>query len=202
VLHITAANISCQRGGVDVFSDLSFELKAGIFVALRGPNGAGKSSLLRLLAGLNEATAGKLSYSGEEAEIPLREQCHYIAHQDAIKSSLTVRENLSFWSQFFGASSMPRNIFDHFSLIELADVPAARLSAGQKRRLALTRLLLASRALWLLDEPTVGLDDRSMQSLMTLITKHRETGGIILASTHVDFSIKPNHTITLSAPAS
>lgn len=202
MLHITAANISCQRGGGEVLSNLSFELKAGSFVALRGPNGAGKSSLLRLIAGLNETTAGRLTHSGGKVEVPLSEQCHYIAHQDAIKSSLTVRENLHFWCQFFGTNAMPIGIFDHFSLTELADVVAARLSAGQKRRLALTRLRLTSRSLWLLDEPSVGLDDRALNSLVTLIAKHRETGGIILASTHVNFGIEPDHTITLVPVAS
>ena len=201
MLQVAAADISCQRGGVEVFSQLSFSLRPGSFVAVRGPNGAGKSSLLRLLAGLNETTSGTLRHEGSEPGHPLHEQCHYIAHQDAIKSSFTVRENLAFWSRFFGENTMPSTIFDHFSLAELADVVASRLSAGQKRRLALTRLMLTPRSLWLLDEPSVGLDERALKNLVDVIADHRQSGGIILASTHVSFGLEPDQTINLGSPA-
>jgi heme exporter protein A len=186
---LRAQNLACERGGRLVFSNLNFELKAGEFMELRGPNGAGKSSLLRLLAGLNVPAAGSVVLGNGLKDRALCEQAHYIGHGDALKFGLSVEQNLEFWAGFFGGAnaSLP---LDGFNLQHLKNDPVQFLSAGQKRRLALTRLLLSHRTLWLLDEPSVGLDASALVLLQKHIKNHTAAGGMVMAATHVDLGIE------------
>ncbi len=195
-MQITAEDLSCERGGRMVFSNQNFALGSSEFLQLTGPNGSGKSSLLRLLANLSEPSLGKITLADGAPELTLGQQAHYIAHSDASKSALTVTENLIFWRDFLGGGDLQQAL-DAVNLSALADYPVALLSAGQKRRLALARLALVSRAIWLLDEPSVGLDDASQKLLVALMSGHLKAGGLIAAATHVPLGVKPNKNLHL-----
>jgi heme exporter protein A len=196
-MRITAENLSCERGGRTVFSDQNFSLGSGEFLQLAGPNGSGKSSLLRLLANLSEPSLGKITLEGGSPELTLGQQAHYIAHSDASKSALTVTENLIFWRDFLGGGDLQHAV-ESVNLSALADYPVALLSAGLKRRLALARLALVTRAIWLLDEPSVGLDEASQKLLVALMSKHLKAGGLIVAATHVPLGLKPQKNLYLN----
>ena len=193
-LRLKAENIACERGGRLVFSNLSFALQAGEMLELRGANGSGKSSLLRLLAGLNSLSAGIISFENGSPDLSLAEQAHYIGHADANKTALTVAENLNFWAAFLGGNQTP---LQAFNLEALADDQALLLSAGQRRRLALSRLHCAQRPVWLLDEPDVGLDSASRIILQNQITRHLDEGGIALMATHAEFGFKAAKTLNM-----
>jgi heme exporter protein A len=195
-MRITAENLSCQRGGRTVFSNQNFALGSGEFLQLTGPNGSGKSSLLRLLANLGEPSLGKINLAGGSAELTLGQQAHYIAHSDASKSALTVNENLIFWRDFLGGGDLMRAL-QAVNLAALADYPMALLSAGQRRRLALARLALVPRVIWLLDEPSVGLDESSQKLLAGLMNGHLREGGLIVAATHVPLGLEPDKNLHL-----
>jgi heme exporter protein A len=199
-LRLKAENLACERGGRIVFSKLSFELKAGALLELRGANGAGKSSLLRLLAGLNSPATGVVVLENGAEEATLAEQAHYIGHAEANKPALTVAENLRFWTQFLGGDNVNLAL-STFNLEALADDQALLLSAGQKRRLALSRLALAKRAVWLLDEPTVGLDAASLTQLQDLVKKHLREGGMVIAATHTELGVKVDQELFLGKVA-
>jgi heme exporter protein A len=181
------------RGGRQVFAGLSFALAPGEVLVLRGPNGSGKSSLLRLLAGFFAPAAGRLAWAGVQvADDPAahRARLHYVGHSDAVKSLLTVRENLAFAAALGGAAAGLERALGAFDLEPLADLPARYLSAGQKRRLALARLLLGSRPLWLLDEPGVGLDAANRMRLERELAAHRAAGGLAVLATHGDVAVE------------
>lgn len=192
MMRLNADALTCQRGGRIVFRDLSFEVAAGEAVEVVGRNGAGKSSLLRMIAGLVRVEAGRLSFDGGDPEAAIGEQAHYCGHQDAFKSALTVAENLSFWTAFLGgakggakaASGRAGEALGRLGLDHLAHLPAGYLSAGQRRRLALARLVSVARPIWLLDEPTAALDQASQKVLAGIMTEHLAGGGLILAATH------------------
>ncbi len=196
-MQITAENLSCERGGRTVFSNQNFSLGSGEFLQLAGPNGSGKSSLLRLLANLSEPSIGKITLEGGSSDLTLGQQAHYIAHSDASKSALTVTENLVFWRDFLGGGDI-QHALESVNLSALADYPVALLSAGQKRRLALARLALVPRVIWLLDEPSVGLDEASQKLLVALMSKHLKAGGLIVAATHVPLGLKPQKNLYLN----
>ena len=196
-MQITAENLSCERGGRTVFSNQNFSLGSGEFLQLAGPNGSGKSSLLRLLANLSEPSIGKITLEGGSSDLTLGQQAHYIAHSDASKSALTVTENLVFWRDFLGGGDL-QHALESVNLSALADYPVALLSAGQKRRLALARLTLVPRVIWLLDEPSVGLDEASQKLLVALMSKHLKAGGLIVAATHVPLGLKPQKNLYLN----
>lgn len=181
---LTADNLSCERGGRTVFRGVSFSLGSGALMQLTGPNGSGKSSLLRMVAGLNGAASGRLSLDGGHEDLTIGQQAHYIAHQEAVKPALTVHENLAFWRDFMGGGDVDAALAA-FDLTRLSSYPAGLLSAGQKRRLALARLVLLPRVLWLLDEPTVGLDTASLGRLVAVMAGQLARGGMIIAATHV-----------------
>jgi heme exporter protein A len=184
-MHLTGDNLTCQRGGRTVFSGLNFSLSSGEAMMVTGRNGAGKSSLLRMIAGLICITAGRLDLSGGEDDATLAEQAHYLGHQDALKPSLSVIENLRFWADFLGdAGATLEPALAAVDLAPLADLPAAYLSAGQRRRLSIARLIAAKRPLWLLDEPTSALDVPSQDRLAGLMRDHLAGGGMIMAATH------------------
>ena len=191
VMELNAKELACERGGRIVFRNVSLSLKPGQLMQLTGPNGSGKSSLLRLIAGLNEAQAGVIALEGGDAELTIGQQAHYIAHQEAVKTALTVHENLAFWRDFMGGGDVEEALAA-FDLTRLSSYPAGLLSAGQKRRLALARLLLAPRVLWLLDEPTVGLDTASLARLAKVMAAQLDRGGMIIAATHVPLGREPD----------
>ena len=190
-MKILGQQLACERGGRLVFAGLDFTARSGRMLVLRGPNGAGKTSLLRLIAGLIEPAGGSLTL--EEADLPadaqLGEHVHFIAHQNAIKPHLSVEETLKFWASFFGAGD-PGHAMQAMNLEQLASYQAQLLSAGQKRRLCLARLALVEKPVWLLDEPTVGLDTASQQLLADMMTRHLQREGIIIASTHIDLPVE------------
>lgn len=183
-MELQAEGLTCSRGGREVFRNVSFKVPAGEALIVTGRNGAGKSSLLRMIAGLVRITAGRLSLSGGTADTPIAEQAHYVGHQDAMKPSLTVAENLQFWTRFLGSRSDIRPALELLDLMPLANLPAAYLSAGQRRRLSVSRIVAASRPVWLLDEPTSTLDAPSQSRLSAIMRDHLTRGGIIVAAAH------------------
>ena len=200
VMELTAKDLTCERGGRIVFRHVALSLKPGQLMQLTGPNGSGKSSLLRLIAGLNEAQAGVIALEGGDGELTIGQQAHYIAHQEAVKTALTVHENLAFWRDFMGGGDVEEALAA-FDLTRLSSYPAGLLSAGQKRRLALARLLLAPRVLWLLDEPTVGLDTASLARLSKVMAAQLDRGGMIIAATHVPLGREPDLRLDLGVAA-
>jgi heme exporter protein A len=190
-IGLAALNLSCQRGGRVVFTDLSFALTPGEALLVTGPNGAGKTSLLRQVAGLLPLAAGDLRFEGAAPDAELPELCHYVGHAHAVKTSLSVGENLAFWADFLGADGGNLTLaLAAFGLTSLADLPAGLLSAGQKRKLALSRLFAAPRPIWLLDEPQTSLDTASVKLLDAAIKAHLELGGIAIVASHVTLKTK------------
>ena len=179
-------NLRCVRGGREVFAGLNFRLADGEALVVTGRNGAGKSSLLRVIAGLVHLTGGTLTLEGGLPEASVPEQSHYLGHQDALKPSLSVAENLQFWAEFLriegGIEIIPA--LQAVDLVPLADLPAAYLSAGQRRRLSIARLIALKRPIWLLDEPTSALDVASQGRLAELMRTHLAGGGMIIAAAH------------------
>jgi heme exporter protein A len=195
---LAALNISCQRGSKVLFEDLSFVLAPGEGLLVTGPNGAGKTSLLRQIAGLLPLAAGRLSLEGPRPDVELPELCHYVGHLNGIKTSFTVRESLAFWADFLGENGGPLSpALAAFGLTPLADFPAGLLSAGQKRKLALSRLFAAPRPVWLLDEPQVSLDAPSLKLLDAAIKDHLDAGGIAVVASHTALKTKFAHKIAL-----
>jgi len=179
-------SLACVRGERLVFETLSFRVEPGGALLLTGPNGSGKSSLLRLCAGLLAPASGRLLWQGGTVEPEVhRTRLRYVGHLDAVKPVLTVAENLDFWARLAGGGIVAAAL-DKVGLARLAEVPARLLSAGQRRRLALARLALRPADLWLLDEPTVGLDRAGIALLAALVAAHRAAGGMVIAATHVD----------------
>ncbi len=199
-MELKANGLTCERGGRIVFRGLSLALRAGQLMQLTGPNGSGKSSLLRLVAGLNDAQAGDITLTGGAKELSIGQQAHYIAHQEPVKAALSVHENLAFWRDFLGGGEVDEAL-EAFDLARLSSYPAGLLSAGQKRRLALARLVLVPRVLWLLDEPTVGLDTASLARLVGVMARQLDQGGMIIAATHVPLGREPDLRLDLGARA-
>ena len=200
-LKVTA--LACRRGQKAIFSGISFALSGGEALLLLGPNGAGKSSLLRIMAGLLRPVAGQIVLEGGDHDGTIAEQAHYLGHQDALKPSLSVVENLRFWTQFLGEGPgrAPLEALETDGHIALADLPAGYLSAGQRRRLSLARLICATRPVWLLDEPSAALDVNGQQRLSSVMHAHLGAGGIILAATHAPLGLGQAQVLRLGAPA-
>lgn len=185
--RLLATDLVCVRGGRTVLSGLSLAVATGEALLVSGPNGAGKSSLLRLVAGLIRPAAGRLELEGGDGEATIGEQAHYLGHQDALKPSLTVAENLGFWTHYLGGgdnADAATAALGAVGLGGIAGLPAAYLSAGQRRRLSIARLVAVPRPLWLLDEPTSALDAAAQAMLADLMDRHLAGGGMILAATH------------------
>jgi heme exporter protein A len=199
LLKLSGTDLACVRGEKLVFSGLSFEARSGQVLTLTGPNGAGKTTLLRVIAGLLRYSEGKLELTGGDTEAALAEQVHYLGHQDALKPSLSVAENLAFWAMFLGGGPAAGAGLEAVGLGGLADLPAGYLSAGQRRRLALARLVCAPRPIWLLDEPTAALDAVSQDKLGELMRTHLVTGGLIVAATHGPLPIASSTELRLGA---
>src|ERR1043166_7204683 len=183
-MRLEASGLACVRGGREGFAGLGFSVGTGEALLVTGRNGVGKSSLLRMIAGLVRIAAGRLALVDANPDQTIPEQAHYLGHQDALKPSLTVAENLAFWARYFGSAEPRHSALAAVGLSALADLPAAYLSAGQRRRLAIARLLSAQRPLWLLDEPTSALDRDAQDTLAGLMRQHLSGGGIIVAAAH------------------
>jgi heme exporter protein A len=201
-MRLSAANLACHRGGRDVFEGISFSVVSGELLAITGHNGAGKSSLLRTIVGLVRIAEGQLMLEGGDPELSLAEQAHYLGHQDALKPALSVAENLRFWSGFFGAKQAETGpALEAVGLDALADLPAAYLSAGQRRRLSIARLLAVKRPIWLLDEPMTTLDAGAQERLSGFMRGHLAEGGLILAATHGALGMTPTAELQLGRNA-
>lgn len=183
-MRLVVEGVSCFRGDRLVLDGVSFAAPAGGAVVLTGPNGAGKSTLLRVLAGLKRLDAGRVSFDGTA---DFAGQVAYLGHQDAVKPGLSVLENLAFAARIGGGDAAAA--LEGVGLAALAGLPARMLSGGQKRRLALARFLVLGAALWVLDEPTVGLDAAAVSRLGAALAAHRLSGGVVVASTHVDLPL-------------
>jgi len=184
-MRLSGIDLVCIRGGREVFSELGFALQSGEALLVTGPNGTGKSSLLRMIAGFVHVAGGKLELQDGDPELTLGEQTHYLGHQDAFKPALTVAENLVFWTHYLGGEqSSPQAALAAVGLDALAELPAAYLSAGQRRRLSIARLIAARRPIWLLDEPTSALDHVAQERLSELMARHLASGGLIIAAAH------------------
>ena len=191
-MRLCARKIAIQRGGRRLFADLSLEVGAGEALVVVGPNGAGKSSLLRAIAGFLPLSEGSIVLQGGDAEASVGEQAHCVGHADALKGALTAGENLAFWAGVL--SGDPRRpawlaALGRLGLAHVADFPVRALSAGQKRRVALARLLVARRPLWLLDEPTTALDAAAQGLFAELMREHLKSGGLIVAATHAPLGL-------------
>jgi len=189
-MRLVARDLACVRADREVFTGLTFAVAAGEALLVLGRNGAGKSSLLRMVAGLVRLAAGSLTLEDGDPDLTIAEQAHYVGHLDAVKPAFSVKENLQFWSDFMGGgqaaggAARVETALAAVALDRLGDVPAAYLSAGQKRRLSLARLIAVERPVWLLDEPTAALDVATQERLSGLMRDHLGAGGIILAATH------------------
>ncbi|MBO9471950.1 heme ABC exporter ATP-binding protein CcmA [Shimia sp. R10_1] len=179
-MTLRVKNVSVARGGVAVLEGITFDVPPGKGLILKGPNGVGKTTLLRTVAGLQPAFKGTI-------EAP-EESIAYAAHSDGLKAMLTVVENLKFWAEVFGKSDISAAI-EGFDLVDLQDRLAGSLSAGQKRRLGLARLLVTGRPIWILDEPTVSLDTASVALFARAVEQHLQSGGSALLATHIELGL-------------
>lgn len=196
--------LTCIRGERLVFAGLGFTLEAGGALVLTGPNGSGKSSLLRLMAGLLSPAAGTLTWNGEAVAADREAhggRLHYVGHLDAVKPVLSVMENVAFWANLRpgGGPAVAEAALAAFGIAHLAVVPGRFLSAGQRRRVNLARILAAPAPLWLLDEPTTALDRAAIAALEAAIACHRRAGGMVVAATHTPLSLGGAQTLDLGA---
>jgi heme exporter protein A len=188
-MELRVTDLAVQRGGVTVLEGLSFALAPGRALVLRGPNGVGKTTLLRTLAGLQPAVSGQVMVPPESVA--------YSSHADGLKATLSVVENLSFWASVYGTGAVDAAMA-RMNLTALRDRWAANLSAGQKRRLGLARLLVSGRAIWMLDEPTVSLDTDSVALFAGAVRGHLAQGGSALMATHIDLGLEEAEVLDLT----
>jgi heme exporter protein A len=189
-MRLIAEQVTGERGGEIIFSGIAFSLGSGDSLTVTGPNGAGKSTLLRIVAGLLPATGGAVRLEGGEAWPTPQSACHYLGHLNAMKAAFTVAENLAFWQRFLGEPHLA--VDEALEMVGLSDIghlPFGYLSTGQRRRTAIARLLVSYRPVWLLDEPTAGLDKGSERQFSALMRAHLEDGGIIVAATHQELGL-------------
>jgi len=191
-MRLIAENLGGERGGEGGFSGVGFALDQGQALVVTGPNGSGKSTLLRIIAGLLPKAEGRLLIEGGGDDFPsIASACHYLGHQNAMKTALSVVENLRFWRDFNGSGdSSVDEALETVGLGGIGHLPFGYLSTGQRRRAAIAKLLVSHRPLWLLDEPTAGLDKASEARFAALMMKHCVAGGMIVAATHLPLGIE------------
>jgi heme exporter protein A len=183
-ISLAVEGLAGGRGGFPLFRDVSFSLAPGEALRVIGPNGSGKSTLLRAIVGLVRPDAGRVTLTRDGAPVDRQDAIHYLGHANAMKPQLTVTENLSFWTGFSGGGDW-RAALEAVGLARIAHLPFGYLSAGQKRRVAIARILATPRAIWLVDEPTAGLDRESSALFETMLDVHLVSGGIVAGATHV-----------------
>jgi heme exporter protein A len=201
-MRLRAWDLTIERGGRRLFAGLSFAVDEGAALIVTGPNGAGKSSLLRALCGFLPIEAGGFALEGGDAERSVGEQAHYLGHADGVKGALTAGENLAFAAAMLGGESSraaQRAALARVGLAHVIDFPARLLSAGQRRRVALARLLIADRPLWLLDEPTTALDAGAQEACVAILRAHLRGGGVIVAATHAPLTLEGAQELRLGA---
>ena len=200
-MQLIAENLCVERGSRTIIRDLSLVVASGDAIILSGANGAGKTTLLRALAGFLRPLSGTVRIDGGDTEKTVGEQAHVVGHANAVKANLTVLENVEFWARYLGAHAKHEinvdRALDHFGLRDLAEFPVAYLSAGQKRRVGLARLLAAKRPIWLLDEPTVSLDAASTAVVAQAIETHVEGGGLAIIATHIPLGLSRSRELAL-----
>ncbi|MBX4335376.1 heme ABC exporter ATP-binding protein CcmA [Bartonella raoultii] len=195
---LSGKDLTAYRNEEILFQGLSFCLFPQQLMIITGPNGIGKSTLLRIIVGLLKATEGHVVLKDKEQTYPVATACHYLGPQNAMKPFLTVIENLQFWAKFYGQHlRYPSEALADIGLSHLAHLPFNVLSTGQKRRVAIARLLLSHRPIWILDEPISGLDNHAKQRLANIFQCHLNQGGMIIAATHSFLGIPENHKIAL-----
>ena len=202
---LQADAIAVERGEDLILQGLSFDLSAGEMLVLEGENGSGKSTLLRAIAGLLPLSAGTLMLSnkGEFEEQNLSDLCHYLGHDNAMKTNLALGENLDFWRNMaFEPHLETEEALEMVGLVGLESIPFAHLSTGQRRRAAIARLLVSYRPIWLLDEPTAGLDAQSSEQFAALLGAHLEDHGLVIAATHVPLGVPNTKHLRLGVPSS
>ena len=198
-MRLEAENLGGERGGETIFSNLSFTLDGGEALVVTGPNGSGKSTLLRIICGLLAPEEGRIALIEDGASPPVQAACHYLGHQNAMKPALSVRENLLFWQRFNGAGAL--DIDDALEAVNLPGVehlPFGYLSTGQKRRVSIAKLLVSHRPLWIVDEPTAGLDKASETRFAVLMRDHLQQGGMIIAATHIPLGLEGANTLDMA----
>jgi heme exporter protein A len=202
IMRLIAKQLSGERGGEPVFSGVDFDLGEGEALIVTGPNGSGKSTLLRIVSGLLPAAAGAIRLDGENPEEypSVASALHYLGHGNAMKTALSVGENLRFWQDFDGQPHLAiPDALDMVGLPQVASLPYGVLSTGQKRRISIAKLLISYRPIWLLDEPTAGLDKASENQFAALMRAHLEDGGMILAATHIPLGLDGVKTLDMGA---
>jgi heme exporter protein A len=201
-MQLRVWDLTIDRGGRRVIAELSFAAAQGAALIATGPNGAGKTSLLRALVGFLPIEAGGFALDGGEAERTVGEQAHYLGHADGVKAALTAGENLAFAAAMLGGDPSRAAQLGALAALGLAhviDFPARLLSAGQRRRVALARLMIAKRPLWLLDEPTTALDAAAQVALAAIMRAHLKDGGILVAAVHGDLGLENAQELRLGA---
>jgi heme exporter protein A len=201
-MRLSAWDLTIERGGRRLIAGLSFAADEGASLIVTGPNGAGKSTLLRALCGFLPVEAGGFALEGGDPERTVGEQAHYLGHADGVKAALTASENLAFAAAMLGGRSSrdaQEAALSRVGLAHVIDFPARLLSAGQRRRVALARLLVADRALWLLDEPATALDAAAQAALLAIMRAHLSGGGIIVAAAHAPLGLEGAQEVKLGA---
>ncbi|AEH85491.1 heme ABC exporter ATP-binding protein CcmA [Mesorhizobium opportunistum] len=198
-MRLIAENLGGERGGETVFSGVGFALDRGQALVVTGPNGSGKSTLLRIVAGLLPVAEGRLLLEGGGEAFPsIASACHYLGHQNAMKPALSVAENLRFWRDFNGSGDVGVDeALETVGLGGIGHLPFGYLSTGQRRRAAIAKLLVSQRPLWLLDEPTAGLDKASEARFAGLMARHCAEGGMIVAATHLPLGLDGAKTLVM-----
>ena len=203
-MRLIGENLGAERGGEAVFDGVGFELGEGEALVVTGANGSGKSTLLRVVAGLLPPVTGVIRLEGVDSEDypSAGAAAHYLGHGNAMKTALTVAENLRFWREFHGAPHLDiAEALDIVGLSQVADLPYGYLSTGQKRRISIARLLVSHRPIWLLDEPTAGLDAASERRFAAQMRVHLDDGGIIVAATHIPLRLDGMKQLRLGSDA-